>query len=307
MAEKQEIEGEVCGFYINSQIDEDLTVPFENLIAGIKKHFNRETDDDELYSIYIDIKKLVAVTEIFDKRFTMYIEAIGDDVKLRLMCLDPSYQLDEKMKKGVSSILFSATLTPLEYFADVLGCAKSPTLSLKSPFDKEKLCLVGVKTVSTRYEDRKKSATAVANVIRASVEGKAGNYIVYFPSYAYLEEVKEIFEKKYPKINALLKAQDENEMAFCFMLRACCVPPADIVTMYLGASGVSFHTNVIGGVLGSFPGMVMTTFLGANIRNPESPAFWKTLTLNIAWVILSGLGFWLFRKAHAEDNGGGDL
>lgn len=211
MAEKQEIEGEVCGFYINSQIDEDLSLPFVNLMAGIKKHFNKETDDDELYSTYIDIKKLCAVCGIFDKRFTMYIEAIGDDVKLRLMCLDPSFMLDECMKKGVSSILFSATLTPLEYFADVLGCAKSPTLSLKSPFDKEKLCLVGVKTVSTRYEDRKKSATAVANVIRASVEGKAGNYIVYFPSYAYLEEVKEIFEKKYPKINVTCQKRSMSE------------------------------------------------------------------------------------------------
>ncbi len=211
MAEKQEIEGEVCGFYINSQIDEDLTLPFVNLMAGIKKHFNRETDDDELYSTYIDIKKLISVAEIFDKHFTMYLEAIGEDVKLRLMCLDPSYQLDACMKKGVSSILFSATLTPLEYFSDVLGCAKSTTLTLKSPFDKEKLCLVGVKTVSTRYEDRKKSATAVANVIRASVEGKAGNYIVYFPSYAYLEEVKEIFEKKYPKINVTCQKRSMSE------------------------------------------------------------------------------------------------
>ena len=211
MTEKQEIEGEVCGFYINSQIDEDLTAPFLSLLAGIKKHFSRETDDDELYSTYIDVKKLVSVSEIFDKHFTMYIEAIGDDVKLRLMCLDPSYLLDERMKKGASSILFSATLTPLEYFADVLGCAKSPTLCLKSPFDKNKLCLVGVKTVSTRYEDRKKSATAVANVIRASVEGKAGNYIVYFPSYAYLEEVKEIFVKKYPKINVTCQKRSMSE------------------------------------------------------------------------------------------------
>ena len=113
--------------------------------------------------------------------------------------------------------------------------------------------------------------------------------------------------EKYPKVKALLKVQDENEMAFCFMLRACCVPPADIVTMYLGASGVAFSTNMIGGVLGSFPGMVLTTFLGANIRNPESPAFWKALALNLAWVILSGLGFWLFRKAHSEDKEGGHL
>lgn len=113
--------------------------------------------------------------------------------------------------------------------------------------------------------------------------------------------------KKYPKISTLLKVQDENEMAFCFMLRACCVPPADIVTMYLGASGVTFTTNVIGGVLGAFPGMVLHTFLGANIRNPESPAFWKALALNVAWVILSGLGFWLFRKAHSVDKEGGDF
>ena len=113
--------------------------------------------------------------------------------------------------------------------------------------------------------------------------------------------------EKYPKVKALLKVQDENEMAFCFMLRACCVPPADIVTMYLGASSVTFSTNVIGGVLGSFPGMVLTTFLGANIRNPESPAFWKALALNVAWVILSGLGFWLLRKAHTEAKEGSNL
>ena len=108
---------------------------------------------------------------------------------------------------------------------------------------------------------------------------------------------------KYPKLQMILNAQDDNQMAFCFMLRACAVPPADIVTMYLGATGMPFLTNVIGGVLGCFPGMVLTTFLGANIRNPESPAFWKALALNIVWVILSGLGFYLYKKVHSEKEG----
>ena len=102
--------------------------------------------------------------------------------------------------------------------------------------------------------------------------------------------------QKYPKIQSILNVQDDNQMAVSFMLRACSVPPADIVTMYLGATGMPFLTSVIGGVLGYFPGMVLTTFLGANIRNPESPAFWKALALNMAWVILSGLGFYLFKK-----------
>lgn len=107
--------------------------------------------------------------------------------------------------------------------------------------------------------------------------------------------------EKYPKIKDFLRFQQDNEMAFCFMLRACAVPPADIVTMYLGASGIPFLTSVVGGVLGCFPSMVLTTFLGANVRNPQSREFWLALILNIFWVLLSGLGFWIFKRIHKED------
>ena len=102
--------------------------------------------------------------------------------------------------------------------------------------------------------------------------------------------------QRYPKLEGILKLQQENELMMSFMLRACAVPPADIVTMYLGASGMPLHINVIGGVLGTLPAMVLTTFLGANIRDPSSPAFWQALGLNIAWIVLSALGFFLFRK-----------
>ena len=102
--------------------------------------------------------------------------------------------------------------------------------------------------------------------------------------------------QRYPKLEGILKLQQENELMMSFMLRACAVPPADIVTMYLGASGMPLHINVIGGVLGALPAMVMTTFLGANIRNPSSPAFWQALGLNAAWIVLSALGFFLLRK-----------
>lgn len=54
--------------------------------------------------------------------------------------------------------------------------------------------------------------------------------------------------------------------------------------------------NVVGGVVGSFPCMVLTTLLGANIRDPSSPAFWKVIALNVAWVLLSALGCWLFKR-----------
>ena len=108
--------------------------------------------------------------------------------------------------------------------------------------------------------------------------------------------------QRYPKLEGVLKLQQENELALSFMLRACAVPPADIVTMYLGASGMPLHINILGGVLGSLPAMVMTTFLGANIQDPSSPAFWQALGLNIAWIVLSALGFWLLRKIPPKEN-----
>lgn len=105
---------------------------------------------------------------------------------------------------------------------------------------------------------------------------------------------------KYPRIKSVLDVQDNNQMACSFMLRACAVPPADFVTMYLGATGMPFFTNVIGGVLGCFPGMILTTFLGANIRDPNSPAFWQALILNCFWILLSGMGFYIYKKIHSR-------
>ena len=213
MIEKMEIDGVMCGFYINNQLPSDIHDLFDSFLTGCKKIFSKENDDDELHQLYMDTKKLVTVCDIFDKRFTMYSEAQGENVKLRLMCLDPSFLLDTCMKKGISTILFSATLTPLEYFSDVLGCSKTNTLSLKSPFDPKKQCLIAIDSVSTRYDDRKKNAATIANIIRAATAGKKGNYIVYFPSYSYLTEVKDIFVSKFPQINVTVQKKSMSEKA----------------------------------------------------------------------------------------------
>lgn len=213
MHEKREYEGQFYGFYITSQLPDDIANEFTAFVKGCEKMFSRDQNDDELLDAYYDVKHMLKICEIFDKRFTMYVEAQGNDVKLRLMCLDVSRLVDIAMKKGSASILFSATLTPPEYFSDILGCEKSESLTLPSPFEKENLCLLGINNLSTRYEDRQKSAMSVANVIRATIAGKQGNYIVYFPSYSYLAEVKEVFEKRYPNISITAQSRSMSESA----------------------------------------------------------------------------------------------
>lgn len=213
MAEKQEIGEDVYGFYINTRLPDDILAPFESFCEECRALFRSDLENDLVNQLYLDSKKLLKVCEIYDERFTMYIEAINDAVKLRVMCLDPAFMLNNLMKNGISTVLFSATLTPLEYFTDVLGCEKSNTLSLKSPFDPENQCLICINNVSTRYEDRKNSASSIASIIRAMIAGKSGNYIVYFPSYSYLTEVMEIFTKKYPKIAVTAQSRSMSEKA----------------------------------------------------------------------------------------------
>ena len=109
------------------------------------------------------------------------------------------------------------------------------------------------------------------------------------------KKVRTLLEK-HPKASAILTIQNRNPLAASFFPRACAFPLGDLVTMYLGATGIPYGCNVIGSVLGCLPSMLLATFLGASIQEPDSPEFWLALILNIAWIVVSGLVFYLYRK-----------
>ena len=135
-----------------------------------------------------------------------YVELGGGDTLVRLVCLDPSNELNILMNRATCAVLFSATLTPLSYFCDVLGGGEQAEhLSLPSPYDRENFGLFAVRGISTRYADRRASARSVAACIGAAVSGKAGNYIVYFPSYSYLETVLSHFRALYPRVTTVVQ------------------------------------------------------------------------------------------------------
>ena len=75
------------------------------------------------------------------------------------------------------------------------------------PIYPAKLCLAAVDGVSTRFEDRAKSVKKIVSYIAATVSQKVGNYIVYFPSYSYMEQVRDAFERKYPSVPLIVQEQ----------------------------------------------------------------------------------------------------
>ena len=144
--------------------------------------------------------------ECFGDNYIVFINRSGQRVEVQLFCLDPSSALDLALNRAEASVLFSATLTPAEYFADVLGGGKrAVSVSFPSPFDSSNLCVAAVDTISTRYEDREGSYAKIASCIAAAVSAKAGNYIVFLPSYSYMDEVAKKFKDKYPKVKTVVQ------------------------------------------------------------------------------------------------------
>ena len=144
------------------------------------------------------IGKFCHICSLFDRNFTCFASAIGDEFYLRLCCLDPSPLLDVAMAQARAVIFFSATLTPISYYADILGCTGGGVLELDSPFPRENLCPVAVDSVSMKLSERNGAADTVAECIAAAAESNPGNYLAFFPSFDYMERVLKIFRELSP-------------------------------------------------------------------------------------------------------------
>lgn len=201
--------GNEVGYYISRNNPEFVAESVREFGESLEKWL-KHNKDSELYdvinNVYSSVRKFVGILNYYDDKFMTYVELFGGELTLSLNCIDPSDILDGILSLGRASVMFSATLAPLSYFCDLLGGGKkSLCIELASPYVQENLCVAAVDTVSTRFEDREKSYKRIATCIAAAVSPKAGNYIVYFPSYGYLEKVHEAFVKKYPKVRTIVQ------------------------------------------------------------------------------------------------------
>lgn len=131
--------------------------------------------------------------ERFDERYTVLARRSGKQAHVTLFCLDPAPYLQEVTRKLRGCVFLSATLTPLFAWRDFLGGEEEDgLLSLPSPFPEENL-LVLRRPISTRYHARERTAALVAESIAAAC-ARPGNYLACFPSYAYLNRVREALE-----------------------------------------------------------------------------------------------------------------
>jgi len=150
-----------------------------------------------LPDLYYASQNFLRIAKLYDERYVTVAECGKSEVRIKLFCLNPSHLLRQIGKGFRAHVLFSATLSPLSYYMDLLGGSVETdySLSVPSPFSAEQLD-VRVLPLSIRYRDREQSVEPIARALldMAGETGRStGNSLAFFPSYDYMNKVYERF------------------------------------------------------------------------------------------------------------------
>lgn len=188
-------------FYSTRDYIEDFDKDLKKLIKGLEKFLIKERDHknyDKILQDYFDLNHYLKIADTFTDGF--YSCLSYDDQALEktfeIKCLDPSKVLRERYDSALSTVFFSATLSPMNFYMEMLGAEDSLKLHLDLPFDRENFLLLA-RPLSTRYRDRGKNLMELSDTIHDFVTSKRGNYFIFFPSFSYMEDVYEDFSSRY--------------------------------------------------------------------------------------------------------------
>lgn len=189
-----------------------------NLLANTEAAYRaylKDTDEEAtervmlVRELYHKLKKLSTSLEKFDEKYRLFLFYEGGVLKFRLFCIDTGGVISDRIKTGVGAVFFSATLEPLVYYRSLLGAdGTTDSLCAGSPFDPSQLSVSIVDSVSTRYSERGRTAPSVCRAIAAMISARRGHYMIFCPSFEYLELLSGVFIEKYPKIHTLTQKRD---------------------------------------------------------------------------------------------------
>lgn len=153
---------------------------------------------DEVNDFYFSLRKFMTMYDRVDEHYVIYSEHEADGrFKLKLFCVDPSLNLQECIDKGNATIFFSATLLPIQYYKRLLSTKEDNyAVYAKTAFSQEQRLLLIGNDVSSKYTRRRESEfIRIAEYIYKTAAARKGNYMVFFPSYQFMRQVYEQFER----------------------------------------------------------------------------------------------------------------
>lgn len=168
-------------------------------------------DKEEALDFYFDLRHFLNMYEnMTDSDYLIY-DRINEngEYMVKLLCTNPARSLKQSLDKGICTVFFSATLLPIQYFKDMLTGENDNAVYAKSVFDPKKRGLFIAKDVSSKYTRRTENEYYnIARYIDTAIRARHGNYIVFFPSYSFMESVLKQYEEYFEDGDILLLKQN---------------------------------------------------------------------------------------------------
>jgi len=198
---------------VESEAPLELCEILSSFIKFVDEYLARTNEEnEELMDLYFDVYSFLSISDFYDKNYTTIYTKNFNGMTIKIYCVNPQKVIEEKMKKAKSNIIFSATLIPMDYFMKMYSYDEEDfIINLKSPFDvKNRLLMIG-DNVATTYNKRFETSEDIASYIANCVQAKKGNYMVFFPSYKYMELVFDEMKENYPNINISIQESNMSE------------------------------------------------------------------------------------------------
>ena len=198
---------------------EEFPVALVRLMGEMEDYFELEEDRGrrkKVMELYLECRHFLAMYEEMDDNYIMYTEFTeSGGFFVKLFCVNPALPLRRCLDKGNSTIFFSATLLPIQYYKELLTAElEDKAVYAQSPFDASKRLILAAEDVTSRYKRRNRQEyEKIASYLYQMVQGKTGNYLAFFPSYAYEQQVYDCFTELYgeEEINLVLQSSSMSE------------------------------------------------------------------------------------------------
>lgn len=187
-----------CENYVTCEEMDDFILPLMRLISYMEKYLedNEEFEErKEVLDFYFQICRFSEVYEALDDSYVTYQEMTEDGkFMVKLFCIHPAHNLQKYLEKAVSTLFFSATMLPVNYYKDLFtGDLSEYAIYVESPFDAKKRALLLANDITSKYTRRnRKEYEKIGKYLKEITAPRPGNYMVFFPSYQFMEDVFQV-------------------------------------------------------------------------------------------------------------------
>jgi Rad3-related DNA helicase len=239
--------------------------------------------EDPLKRLYFDALRFMRRAEDLDHNFVVLLRCHpGRKARLKLFCINPGPMLNTSMKRSVSSVVFSATMTPERYFATMLGLDDTcDWYRIASPFPAGNMGTFIAGHIDTSFRGREASGAQLVDLLVDIVNAQTGNYMVFFPCYRYMQTIAEAFARRAGDVRTRMQAAAMSESEHESFLEAFVHDPEKTLVGFA----------LMGGIFGEGIDLKGTRLIGALIVGVGLPQVGIERDLIRHHFAETGLGF----------------